>query len=309
MAMGNLMVFRYRCFGRWRGFFANLIPGLVVVGALAVSQPASAITYTFSLPVGTQVSPNPNTLLWALAGSITNNGATGYNATPTSYAFYDFYIRPQVLGDGCLVSTPADGCTGLDTHGNNMAGGNSIGASGNTFNLISDYSMATSVVTPPVPGCVSPIAPGCVSTYTGAPNVTEPSKGGASADFTFNAADNTIALVTQNTNANNQSYGAGGNPPFPTTATAEIMPSTGNFVFSLTTTANNGFFSAPITFEIYGVNVEYTTSSATSLGTKGNVVFTDLNLVGSAPEPSTILVAGSGLCLLLLTRLRRKSKA
>ena len=299
----NYLMALFRLPARSPRVAAYLIPAFALGGFLVSPQTASATTYSFTVPVGTQSNPNPNTILWAMQGAIINNGASGFNATPTSYAFYDFYLRPQITSDGCLVSTPADNCTGADTHGNNMAGGNNTGASGNTFTLIPDYSMANSTATPPVAPCTDP----CTSSaYTATPNVTEPSKGGASIHFTFSPADNTIALITENPNAGGKSY-SGTHDPFPAGMTTEIMPSTATFSFTLSTNTNYGDTTPQLTFEIYALAVEYTNINATTLGTKDLVMFSDLDLVGTAPEPSTIFGALGGIGILILAHLRRKA--
>lgn len=272
--------------------------------ALAASQTASATTYNFTIPTGTQLNPDPNSIIGALSAAILNDG---FGDTPSSFAFYDIYIRPQVTSDGCLVST--DGCGASDPHGKNMA----TVVAGNTFNLITDYSMVAGSVTAPVPGCISPITyPGfpnpCTSKYDATANVTEPVKGGAAAHFVFDSGDNAVALVTTNTNANNRSYAAGGNDPFPAGAVTEIMPSGANFNFTLKTSEYSGFQTPKITFEIYALAVQYQTSSATSLAAKNIAFYGDFDAVGSAPEPYTLFIAGGGLCLLGLVRRRRNAK-
>ena len=276
--------------------FRIMISALALLAILVVAQPASATTYTFSIPVGTQVSPNPNTLMWALASALANDG---FADNLTQFAFYDFYVRPQIAADGCLVST--DNCLAShDPGGMDMA----PVVSGNTFNLISDYSSMLSA-TAPVPGCVSPRPSNCVSTYDATLNKTDPHGGGNSVEFRFDPADNTVALVTENPNAGNQSYATGGNNPFPAGATTEIMPANANLTFSFTTNSYFTFQTPVITFQIYALAIKYTTAGGTTLSAKDQSFTTNLDLVGSAPEPSTLLGAAGGLCLLLAARWRR----
>lgn len=304
MMMNNSMRFAATNAGYTAGGFRYAILALSLFGALAASQTASATTYNFTIPTGTQVNPDPNSLIGALSAAIVNDG---FGDTPSSFAFYDIYIRPQVTSDGCLVST--NGCGASDPHGNNMA----PVVAGNTFNVMTDYSMVGGSATAPVPGCISPITYAgfpnpCTSTYDAAPNTTEPVKGGASAHFVFDSGDNAVALVTTNTNANNRSYAAGGNNPFPAGAVTEIMPSGATFNFTLKTSEYTGFQTPKITFEVYALAVQYQTSSANSLAAKNIAFYGDFDAVGSAPEPYTLFIAGGGLCLLGLIRRRRKVK-
>jgi hypothetical protein len=251
---------------------------VATLGILAASEVASATTYSFTIPTGLQGTPDRNTILGALNIAV-QNGTPPID--PNLYGFYDFYIRPQLSGDGTLPSSP------------------------NPVNLITNYSMATSTVTAPVPGCVLP----CVSAaYTATPNVAEPLLGGASAHFRFDAADNTIAIVSNNTSAGGHSYPAGANNPFPNLATTEIMPSAAAFSFTLTTSEYTAFQTPQITFEIYALAVQYTDSTAATLAVKDKVYFSNFDATGEAPEPSTMFIAGGGLCLMFLHRLRRKTK-
>jgi hypothetical protein len=139
-------------------------------------------------------------------------------------------------------------------------------------------------------------------------NTPDPHAGGNSVRFRFNAGDNTVALVTGDPNAGNQTYSAGSNNPFPSGATTEIMTSSANLTFSFTTSSYSTFQTPQITFQIYALAIKYTTPNGINLSAKDQNYVTNLDLVGTAPEPSTIFVAGGGLCLLALARLRRKIK-
>ena len=278
----------------------TVLSALALLAVVAVAEPAFATTYSFSIPVGTQVSPNPNTLMWALAGALANDGSAD---NLTQFAFYDFYVRPQIAADGCIVST--DGClAGHDPGGMDMA----PVVSGNTFTLISDYSSMASA-TAPIPGCVNPIPGNCTSTYDATLNKTDPHGGGNSVEFRFDPADNTVALVTKDTNAGNQTYATGGNNPFPAGATTEIMPANANLTFSFTTNSYFTFQTPVVTFQIYALAIKYTTAGGTTLSAKNLPFTTNLDLVGTAPEPSTILAAAGGLCLLLAAGMRRSTAA
>ena len=233
--MGSPISLRFSGSTRSKSGFPRLIPALALLAALAGSQSASATTYTFTIPMGTQSNPNPNTLLWALNGVL---AVDGLNENSTQFAFYDFYVRPQIAADGCLAS--GDNCTPTDIHGNNMSGGSNTGASGNSFNLISDYS-SVAATPPPVPGCVSPRQANCTSTYTATRTTPDPHAGGNSVEFRFNATDDTVALVTGDSHAGNQAYAPGPNNPFPNGATTEIMTSAANPTFSFTTSSYSTF--------------------------------------------------------------------
>jgi hypothetical protein len=263
--------------------FSHTMLALVLLGALAVSQ-ASATTYNFVIPVGTQVSPDPNSLLGALSGAI-SRAPLGPN--PAQFAFYDFYIRPEIASDA----------------------GHGLTNQPNPFVVITDYSMSASTATAPVPGCAP--AP-CTSTYGAAPNIIEPGPWlGAAAHFTFNPADNVIALVTINPNAGGQNYdGQASNPSTVVGARTEIMPSAATFAFTLDTSAYSSFQTPQITFQVFALAIKYI-----SLGNTATLIAKNQSFVGNfdasgqeVPEPSTIFVAGGGLCLLALARIRRKAK-
>src|SRR3979411_3104763 len=126
-AMQNVMNRAIQELSRRKSGSTLVTIAISIGGILIGSLPASATIYAFTIPTGTQISPDPNSVLGALTTAIANDG---FGDNPALYAFYDFYIRPQVSSDGCLVST--DGCGASDPHGKNMAP--VIGS--NTFNLI-----------------------------------------------------------------------------------------------------------------------------------------------------------------------------
>jgi hypothetical protein len=277
--MNNVIIRTVRNSGLATGAFSPMILALALLVTLGVPQ-VSATTYNFVIPVGTQVNPNPNSLLGALAAQI---------GTPTNFAFYDFYIRPELASDTVngLIDHPGP------------------------INLIADYSMSASVATAPIPGCASfvDMPSPCAPTYSSTSNAIEPAFGGAAAHFRFNPSDNVIALVTENQNAGDKNYN--GQPlvnPFPGGATTrtEIMPSAASFAFTFNTSEYSAFQTPQITFEVYALGMRYTSIGATSLASKDTFVVGDFEAVGEAPEPSTIFVAGGGLCLLAFARFRRR---
>jgi hypothetical protein len=280
--MNNVLTRAVRNSGLAGGGFSHTILALVLLGAVAVS-PALATTYQFTIPVGTQASPNPNSLLGALAGAINFVGDT-----PTDFAFYDFYIRPQLASDA----------------------GNGLLTEPTPFTIIPDYSMSASKVTAPVPGC-SP-AP-CTATYDATPNLIEPGPWlGNAAHFRFNPLDNVIALVTENLSAGGKNYN--GQPlvnPFPGGASTrtEIMPSAATFAFTLDTSAYSSLQTPQITFQVYALAIQYSNAGATLLAAKDSFFVGNFDAVGAeVPEPSTIFAAGCGLCILALARFQRKVK-
>jgi hypothetical protein len=264
-----------------------MILGVAMLRMLACSQPASATTYSFIIPTGVVGSPDPNSILGAL--DIAVQQAAPNNTNPLLNGFYDFYIRPQLSSDGTIANNA------------NVAPNNT----NNPLNLIADYSMATSTATAPVSDCAS----SCTSSaYTGTPNVMVPI-GGASAHFTFNTADNTIAIVSNNFRADGQSYPTDASVnPFPNGATTEIMPSSAAFAFTLTTSTYSSYQTPKITFLIYALAVQYRNPSTNTLVALPPAYIGDFDEVGTAPEPSTIFIVGGGLCLVSLSRLLRKGK-
>jgi len=89
-----------------------MLSALALLAVVAVAEPAFATTYSFSIPVGKQVSPNPNTLMWALAGALAND------QTPVvTFQIYALAIKYTTAGGTTLSAKNLPFTTNLDLVG------------------------------------------------------------------------------------------------------------------------------------------------------------------------------------------------